>query len=164
MFQVFPMWQFIIEESLGRLYDGTDKNFALLTSMMSDGKLCPGSYQLDVSYQMKQKVGGEMMSPLNENGLIMHTFFIRIPSVYWRLPGGHPFILDSGYECNQVDETQIHLQMNQYDMPHTGICYKDKEYYLVSARGDSVTTSFPLCCGCLLPAAYDTRFPMPEGA
>lgn len=162
MFQVFPMWQAIIEESLYRLYNGTDKSLALLTSIISDGKLCSGSYVSDVSSQMKQKVGGEMMSSLNKNNLIMHTFFIRILSVYWRLLGEHPFVLDSGYECDQVDETQIHLQV--YDTSHTGVCYKNKRYYLVSAHGDPVTSLFPPCYGCLPPAAYDTRFSMPKGA
>ncbi|KAI5307236.1 hypothetical protein KEM56_002194 [Ascosphaera pollenicola] len=161
MWQAMTAWQEIVETSLTNLYDGTDENINLLTSVISDGKLVLSMSERNVSLRVEHEVGGDVNTNPNWESLITQSFYSRMIAAFWNITGNHPFVLDSGYGCDKDLDTVLKVQMNREDMPYTGVCYKDKQYYMVNAQGDPVVYPFPPCYGCLPPMSHPSRFSMP---
>ncbi|OAA36492.1 chitinase [Metarhizium rileyi] len=125
MGQALNAWGDLAERSVGILFNGSDESVALLTSLVSDGKLISGKGRKEAAYDK---------SALLKAAIGKAFFAYSIPAI-WSVSGASPFIIDSGSACGTLDP--IAGYMSPDGMHKSWHCVDNKLYYLASPKGDA---------------------------
>ena len=123
-------WANATELSLFKLFDGSDASIDVLTTLISNGKLTPGS-------RNGRKSEEETPSGVAHLWWLQRTFYTYFaPAVWANTPELGVFVLDSGQECEGSDGG-VARYLSRDVANDTRVCYNGRVYYLVSAQGDA---------------------------
>ena len=164
MGQSLYAWNYIFKTDLENLFDGTDKSIERLTSLISGGAMLDG-VEKDIAYPDKEKrkdkdddkkstdaTDAEKKSV--EDGFLTAFWAFAIPAV-WQASGHHPFIIDTGRDCDDKDG-------DKYTKDLKSACYEGRLYQLADPDGKShpceKNCGFPGGCTC-----PDSAFSSPKG-
>ena len=149
--QAITAWANVTSLTLDRLFDGKDENIDRLYAIISDGKLMDGS---------GRSLGPFAISEPDLEAAIARTFFSYAIPTAWAFSKHHPFIIDSGFNCDAVG-LAIGL-VDPYTMNHPSACHNGKLYYLATAEGKSEECSCLQEKGCIWRCTK-AKFPSPPG-
>ncbi|KAJ3483725.1 hypothetical protein NLG97_g7237 [Lecanicillium saksenae] len=130
MSQTVLLWSKSVEMAAQKLFNGEDDSIAALTSIISDGKLIPGSTG-DVP--SVKEIASELASDMTAK-MAKAFYAYAIPAI-WDAAGAYPFVIDSGYACGTIDPLSAYMTVDT--MRATWACYEDRLYYLASLKGDA---------------------------
>ncbi len=82
-----------------------------------------------------------------------------IPAI-WYASGTNPFILDSGYDC---DDAGALTTVSPEDMAVSGACVNNKQYYLVQPKGDTSVCEWNCVDGSCMKDCSPAPFTLPPG-
>ncbi|KAM5447956.1 hypothetical protein McanCB56680_008038 [Microsporum canis] len=142
-------WGNITSVTLEDLFDGSDKSIAMLTGIISDGKLIDGKVDGD----FKRHESG----PKYDAAIARTIFGFAIPAI-WTAAGTFPFVIDSGYPCGTIDPLDTYLSVET--MHATASCVDDKLYYLASPNGEAQTCTIT---GVGQQECHNSKFSAPPG-
>ncbi|KAF3225838.1 hypothetical protein TWF106_001711 [Orbilia oligospora] len=127
MGQVISGWMDSTEQTLGKLFNGTEDTVKVLGDAIADGKLIEG--KRDGGRPRPQDTTA---TELRTN--VLKSFFgFSIPTL-WRRSKTYAFIIDSGASC---DGKPLGKYLDDSTADRTGVCYEGRRYYLVHPDGDA---------------------------
>ncbi|KAJ6445148.1 Lysine--tRNA ligase [Purpureocillium lavendulum] len=132
--QSLYVWDNITTVDLRDLFDGSDKSIDRLTTIISGGTFIDGVTD-EATHEQKKSV---------EDSFIRAFYGFAIPAV-WKASGHHPFIIDTGRNCDDDDGSK-------YTKDLKSACHDGRLYQLADPDGKSHPCShncgFPGGCSC----------------
>lgn len=114
---------------LAEIFSGSDNGLSMLTTLMSNGQLIPGSGGI-VSADLP---GGYVSS--FEKHIARSLWAYTIPTIWSLSPDVYPFVIDSGYDCGTIDPLSEYLSSGT--MHASWGCVSGKLYYLATPKGSA---------------------------
>lgn len=144
MGQSLYVWDKITIQDLQDLFDGSDESLYRLTSLVSDGTFIAGVRDSPTASDDQNRTV--------EESTIRAFYGFAIPAL-WQASGHHPFIIDTGRDCNDKAKDDDKLKT---------ACYENRLYKLADPDG----RSHPCTYNCGLPGGCtcsDTPFSSLKG-
>lgn len=140
----FDKWELQTDQLIKALFNGSDDNLALLTTLISNGQLTEGS--LNGAYNGDSTSSGEV--PLTSDTAksvtnsyvaekqMERAFYGYVIPMAWALSSDNVFVIDAGYPCG-TDNPLSPTYIDTKTAGDTYVCGADNNmYYLVAALGD----------------------------
>lgn len=134
--QSLYVWDQITTQDLSDLFDGTDKSLDRLTTLVSGGTFIDGVGD--------SREASDDQNKTVEDSTVRAFYGFAIPAI-WKASGHHPFIIDTGRDCNDKAK-------DDDDKSLKSACYQNKLYKLADPDGKShpctYECGFPGGCTC----------------
>ncbi|OAA63574.1 Glycoside hydrolase, subgroup, catalytic core [Niveomyces insectorum RCEF 264] len=142
--QVVYAWQNATEQALGDIFNGTSGSIALLSSVISDGRM------IDGAAGTAPPNSGETETETNTQleGVIAKALFAYAIPTVWQQSGIHPVVIISGYRCDDpIDDKS--LPFVAVDVAQKSqVCFDNELFYLVYPKGSGTNfVDFQPCPG-----------------
>lgn len=122
-------WGNITMTVLEELFSGSDNGLSMLTTIMSNGQLIPGS-----GGSVTADLPGGLVSA-SESHIARALWAYTIPTIWSLSTDVYPFVIDSGYDCHTIDPLNEYLSSDT--MHASWGCVSGKLYYLATPKGSA---------------------------
>ncbi|KAK3312158.1 hypothetical protein B0H66DRAFT_578425 [Apodospora peruviana] len=139
MGQAIEGWEDITSRSLKKMLNGTDESLEILDKLLANGAMYPKGEAPDSDLDLFKN--------------IRKSFFAYAIPILWFRAGYYPFIIDSGAACGTTNPITKYMPENVQQI--TGVCFKNREYFLAMVDGDPQT--------CTEAGCDDNKFSAPRG-